>query len=214
MPDDLMSRFAFGNHLASLPPAANAGVVVRERTDYALAMVIARRGREAALAARLADSDIELPMTPKRKANGALAYLGVGPGRWLVTCDSADNANTWATGLARDLASLASVTDQSDGYAVIEVGGARARATLAKGVTVDLHPRAFRAGDVAVTQIAHIGAILWQLDDRPAYEIAMFRSLAGSFWHWLSASAAEFGMATMARRGERQEFERAPIHHR
>jgi sarcosine oxidase subunit gamma len=86
------------------------------------------------------------------------------------------------------------VSDQSDGYAVLRLGGRDVRSMLAKGIAVDLHPRVFRTGDAAVTQIAHMGVMLWQLDDRPTYEIAVFRSLAGSFWHWMAASAEEFGL--------------------
>ena len=194
MPDALTPRTAFADHLAPLSAVTDAGVIVRERADYGLAMVIARHGQEAALATHLAGAGIKLPGSPTRQAQGSHAYLGVGPGRWLATCDGAAD-NAWAVRLAHDLAGLAAVTDQSDGYAVMQVSGDKARAALAKGVTIDLHPRAFRPGDIAVTQIAHIGAIFWQVDDRPTYEIAIFRSLAGSFWHWLSASAEEFGMA-------------------
>jgi sarcosine oxidase subunit gamma len=81
------------------------------------------------------------------------------------------------------------------------MGGAKARATLAKGVAIDLHPRAFHAGDVAVTQIAHVGVMLWQLDDQPTYAISVFRSLASSFWHWLSVSAEEFGIVVAGATG-------------
>jgi sarcosine oxidase subunit gamma len=44
-----------------------------------------------------------------------------------------------------------------------------------------------------VTVIAHIGAIVWQGGEN-RFAIAVFRSYAGSFWHWLAASAAEFGL--------------------
>ena len=59
---------------------------------------------------------------------------------------------------------------------------------------IDLHPRAFKPGDTAVTCVAHIGVQLWQIDDAPTYEFAVARSLAQSFWHWLEASAAEYGL--------------------
>lgn len=198
MPEHFVPQTAYGDHAARLAAANDAGVIVRERTDYALAMVIARRGKEADLAARASAWGVALPKGPTRQAQGSLAFIGVGPGRWLVTLDNGgaamNGAVPWSKALARDLAGLASVSDQSDGYAVLRIGGRDVRAILAKGVAVDLHPRAFCAGDVAVTQIAHMGVMLWQLDDRPTFEIAVFRSLAGSFWHWLAASAEEFGL--------------------
>ena len=87
---------------------------------------------------------------------------------------------------------MASVTDQSDGYAVVRVSGPKARDVLAKGFPIDLHHRAFGPADVASTQVAYMGATLWQVDDAPTFEIALFRSFAGSFEHWLTESAAEF----------------------
>jgi sarcosine oxidase subunit gamma len=93
------------------------------------------------------------------------------------------------------------VSDQSDGYAVLRLAGAAMRATFEKGLAVDLHPAAFGPGDAAVTTCSHIGVILWQLDDAPTYEIALFRSLAADFWHWLSTSAAEYGLRVAPQRG-------------
>ena len=60
---------------------------------------------------------------------------------------------------------------------------------------------AFTVGNVAVTSVSHLGAIIWRLDDapdgRPVFEIAVARSLIESFHHWLDHSAAEFGLATV-----------------
>ncbi len=73
------------------------------------------------------------------------------------------------------------------------------RDVLAKGVPVDLHSRAFKAGDVATTVVAYIGVQVDMLDDAPTYQVTAPRSMAGSFWSWLSASAAEFGYEVVAR---------------
>ncbi len=47
-----------------------------------------------------------------------------------------------------------------------------------------------------------MGVTLWRLEDAadgwPVFEFAVFRSLAGSFWHALSHSAAEFGLSVDA----------------
>jgi len=148
--------------------------------EYSIVSVLARRGQAQALIERAGALDAPL----QSGANGVTA-LGIGPGRWLFIGAS----------LAKlaPLADLASLSDHSDGYAVFEVWGPKVRETLAKGVPVDLHPSVF-TDTVAVTVIAHIGAIVWQsASDR--FSIAVFRSYAGSFWHWLGASAAEFGLS-------------------
>ena len=70
----------------------------------------------------------------------------------------------------------------------------QARDLLAKGVPIDLHPRAFKPGDAAQTQVAHIGVLIAQIDDAPTYELLAARSFTGSLWSWLEASALEFGL--------------------
>ena len=91
------------------------------------------------------------------------------------------------------LAGSAVLIDQGHARAVLTLSGSEARDTLAKGFEIDLHPRAFRPGDAAVTVAAGIAAVLWQIDDRPTYGIAVPRSMADSFWHWFTASAAQYG---------------------
>jgi sarcosine oxidase subunit gamma len=115
---------------------------------------------------------------------GGLSVLGIGPGRWLFLQDAAG-------GVLNSLQGLASLADQTDSYAVFEIGGRDARKVLAKGVPLDIHPSVFLEDDVAVTVIAHMGAIVWR-DEPDCFVIAVFRSYTESFWHWLHASSAEF----------------------
>ena len=93
---------------------------------------------------------------------------------------------------------MASVSDQSSGYAILRLSGPMVRDTLAKILPIDLHERAFEPDRVASTTASHVGATLWRLadavDGSPVFEIAVFRSLVGSFWHNLASSAAEFGL--------------------
>jgi sarcosine oxidase subunit gamma len=121
-----------------------------------------------------------------------VSFVGYGPGQWLAVSEALAG-----DGLARDLAQrlkgLASISDQSGGRTVLRVSGPRARDVLAKGLPIDLHPRAFAPGSAATSAIALMGVQLWQIDDRPSYDIALFRSLSASFWRWLASSAAEFG---------------------
>jgi methylglutamate dehydrogenase subunit D len=171
--------------------AGPPGVTVSPRDHLGLATVMARNGALAELARLLSASyGIDLPARPV-VAGGALSLVWAGPEQWLAVSDDRSIARR----LAHELAGLASVADQSDGRAVLRIGGPRARAALAKGCPLDLHPRAFGPGDTAITAIAHIGVHLWQVDDAPTYELAIPRSMAGSFWSWLSPSAAQFGLA-------------------
>jgi heterotetrameric sarcosine oxidase gamma subunit len=160
-------------------------VGVRLRSDLAITSVLCRSGRLNDLVARVRDKHgFTLRDAPKKSASGTASALGIGPGRWLFL--------QRATG--GDLLSLqgpASLADQTDSYAVFEISGPDARKVLAKGVPLDIHPSVFLEDDVAVTVIAHMGAIVWR-DGPDRFVIAVFRSYTESFWHWLNASSAEF----------------------
>lgn len=196
MVDRLAPSSAFGlvhrlGHHGAVRPA---GLVVCERTDLALASVIARRGAERALSAKVADTfALALPTTPHRSEAGGIAFIWAGPGQWLATCEG-EAGHRFEARLRTTLAGLASVSDQSDGRAVLCIAGPCARDMFAKGLPVDLDPSVMQPGGALVSGLAHIGVHLWQLDALPTYECAVSRSYAHSFWHWLEASAAEFGL--------------------
>jgi heterotetrameric sarcosine oxidase gamma subunit len=170
------------------------GVTVAEETGAALASVMARKGKTTELCARVRERfATDLPMTPRRVTDGAVHFIWAGPGRWLAQAPNQPPA-TFESDLRDNLSGLASVTSQSDGRTIIRVGGPKARDALAKGVPLDLDPRAFGPGDTAMTTVAHINVHFWQCDAVPTYDFAVFRSFAGSFCEWLLDAAAEFGI--------------------
>ena len=178
--------------------AAGRGVIATDRDGLGLATVLVRKGRADALSQRVRDLfGIQLAQGPRLIGAGDLAFAGTGPGAWLAIRESGGNA--FASSLRDAIGDLASVSDQSDGYAVLRLSGPKLRETLAKIVPIDVHQRAFAPGDVASTVASHMGATLWRLQDAgdgsPVFELAVFRSLAVSFWHALSEAAAEFGLA-------------------
>lgn len=174
---------------------AEPGVILGERAGLGIASIMARKGMsEAASAAAKAAFGAALPLTPRRVAGQGVAFLWSGPDRWLAMTEDRSSEDL-AQLLAGIFSRLASVAEQGDGRAVIRISGPRARDVLAKGFAIDVHPRAFQPGDTAVTGAAHIEVQIWQLDDAPTYEITLFRGFAGSFWHWLTQAAAEYGYA-------------------
>jgi methylglutamate dehydrogenase subunit D len=192
----LISRAAFADRPVAC--ASGRGIVISDRDGLGLAMVLARNGATAALKERMQERfGVELPLGPYRAAAGDFALAGIGPDAWLATFER--GGNDLAVSLRQAVGSLASVSDQSDGYTVLRLAGPKVRDTLCKLVPIDVHPRVFRVGAVAVTVAAHMGATLWRLEDHtdgsPVFEIAVFRSMTASFWHALSESAAEFGLA-------------------
>lgn len=169
------------------------GVSARERRGIALATVMVRKGQSAALAAAVKEQfDINLPLGPHGSSSDATSFLGTGPGRWLVTHDAGTPG--FVRSLATRLEGMASVVDQSDGVGLLRLSGPAILDILAKGIAIDLDATVFPAGSVAVTQIAHIGATLWKVDEAPTFHVAVPRSMAGSFLHWLEASSASAGL--------------------
>lgn len=174
------------------------GVTLAERIDPGIATVMTRKGRAAALRdAVQAAYALSLPDTSRLAAGPDAGFIGTGPGQWLAVSDRLANG-ALAADLAAKLNGLASISDQSDGRAVIRIAGPKARDVLAKGLPIDLHPSVFTTGSAATSAISLMGVTLWQVDDTPTYDIAVFRSLAGSFWRWLTDSASEFGYAVGA----------------
>jgi methylglutamate dehydrogenase subunit D len=163
-----------------------SSLTVTERPTMAIATIMGRKGiGPEAIGSAIGASP---PKGPTRVEGDRLALIGTGPNTWLALTDAPEPG--WSSKLADKLAGLASVSDQSGGYALFRIAGKDARRILQRGAFVDLHPNVFRTGSVATTVIAHIGVILWQLDDAPTFEVATFRSYAFSFRRWLDATAA------------------------
>jgi sarcosine oxidase subunit gamma len=170
-----------------------AGVVIAERTGLGLATVAARKGQAEALRLAVASAyGVHLPDDSRFVKGRAVSFVGYGPGQWLALSETLGN-ETLARDLGERLHGLASISDQSGGRTVLRLSGPCARAVLAKGLPIDLHPRAFAPGSAATSIISLMGVQLWQVDDAPTYDLAIFRSVSESFWRWLTASAGEFG---------------------
>ena len=169
------------------------GLVIEERADLAFASVTAKREKHFALINAINTAfGIVLPDGPRRVTRGYVTFAGVGPDQWIASASGTDAAGFAARVRAR-IGPFAAVADQSDARLVLRVSGPRVRDVLAKGVPVDLHPKAFKPGDIACTVVGYINTQIDMLDDTPTYQLAAPRSMAGSFWSWLAASAAEFG---------------------
>ncbi|WP_174284791.1 sarcosine oxidase subunit gamma [Sphingomonas bacterium] len=161
-------------------------LTVEPRDRLGIASVMARKGiASAAIGTRLG---IEMSDRPRAIVTGGRTVVGTGPGTWLLIEE--DAAPDFTETLQQVLAGLAGVSDQSSGYVVQRFSGPGARTLLKRGAAIDFDTEAFATGSAATTVIAHIGVILWQVDDRPSYDVATFRSYAHSFRHWVDETAA------------------------
>ena len=173
-------------------PLNTSQLAIDVRETLTLASFAAFKGKKDQVKAAIRERyGVDLPDTPQRVEGKDIAFIWAGPDQWIAIAERGQDRDIEVE-LKPLLDGLSSIVDQSDARAVVRISGPRARDVLAKGVPIDLHPRAFKANNVAITHASHIGIIFWQIDDAPTYEIAMFRSFADSFAHWLIESSAEF----------------------
>jgi methylglutamate dehydrogenase subunit D len=173
------------------------GLVLQEFTQFTLASIVARRN-QAGLASATAQQAFgtALPTTPVISTSREPAFLWSGPGHWLALEPQGKDPVEARFGAV--FGSLTSVFDQSGSRVLLELRGPRVREVLAKGVSIDLHPRAFKTGDVAVTTASHLAVHLWQVADEPVYRLLVVRTYFDSLWRWLAVSAAAYGCEVLA----------------
>lgn len=140
----------------------------------------------AAVTAALGFGLPEVPDTVVTDADGLRAALWLGPDEWLVVGPAATGVGDLESRLREAVgADWGSVVDVSSNRTVIEVGGPRARDLLARGCSLDMHPRRFGPGWCAQTLIARAGVTLWQKDHRPTFWLFVRASFAAYLAEWI-----------------------------
>ncbi len=67
-----------------------------------------------------------------------------------------------------------------------------------RGVSLDLHPRAFRVGQCAQTGLSRANVLLHLTDDAPTFEVYVLKSFSDYLWRWLEKVAVDFNLAVEA----------------
>lgn len=151
-----------------------------------------------------------LPFDPLTSSVSAeTAFLWMGPDEWMLVTGPGEAAER----LSAAGEALAGVhhqfVDVSDYYTVIEVAGRQSRELLMKLTTLDLHPRAFKAGMVTGSVFGRANAMIWQAGDDsgeggPVFRLFIRWSMADYLWCLLADAGREWGMPEqVAVKGER-----------
>ena len=140
-------------------------------------------------------TDVPPPLEACTAVSGLFgSILWLGPDEWLVVSESQAGEEI-AARLRQALRGIASaVTDVSDARVVYTVSGENARDLLAKGCSIDLHPRAFGPGRCVQTLLAK-AAVLIHARALQSFEIHVARSFADYAWAWLENAQAEYAIA-------------------
>jgi sarcosine oxidase subunit gamma len=164
--------------LANLPIAGQGALRVGPRHPICASVVMAFR--------ECADATQD-GLSAFSRINPDTTILNTGPGTWLIL----SSANV---SLLPDLDEVAVTFDQGDGYAVLRLHGDAATAVLQKGIFVDLETALAEDGSCVNSVVAHVNVTVWRIS-ADSIGIAVPRSFAGSFWHWLTAAAASAGLS-------------------
>ncbi len=126
---------------------------------------------------------VPLPVPNRVATAGRRAILWLGPDEYLVVGPPDD-----------DLGDLTgeSVVDVSANRTTIELSGRHARDVLEKGMSIDLHPRAFGPGHCAQTLLARAQVVVRQVDAEPTYHVLVRGSFARYLADWLVDASREF----------------------
>ena len=80
--------------------------------------------------------------------------------------------------------------------------GPNSREVLAKGCTLDLHPRVFGPGQCAQSNVAMTAAVIRPLIDKEgtaSFDLIVRRSFADYLARWLEDASREYGFAVISK---------------
>jgi sarcosine oxidase subunit gamma len=138
-----------------------------------------------------------LPTTPGTCVTGPdSTVIWFGPQEWLVTSTQRGGEALEAQLHEAVAAAGGAAVDVSAQRTTVRLRGAHARDVLAKGCSLDLHPRGFGRGAAAQTMLALAAVVLIPLNDSGTdYRVIVRSSFAGYLADWLLDAAEEFGSA-------------------
>ena len=123
----------------------------------------------------------------------------MGPDEWLLVGAPEEREELPRRLRAALSDATAAVTEVGDSRTIIGLTGVHARDLLAKGCTIDLHPRALAPGACVNTLLAKAQVTLHHIDDQPTYSLYVHRSFAVYLWRWMLDAGLEFGVEAAKR---------------
>jgi heterotetrameric sarcosine oxidase gamma subunit len=144
-------------------------------------------------------TSIVLPAEPcTSSVAGERIALWLGPSEWMLLTPESEE-RTISAAIETALAGQHhQITDVTDYYTVIRVGGAKARKMLMKLTTLDMHPSKFPEGAVKGSIFGRVPAVLHCPAGARAepsdFDLIIRRSHADYLWCLLALAAREYGL--------------------
>ncbi|MCY4477444.1 MAG: sarcosine oxidase subunit gamma [Gammaproteobacteria bacterium] len=134
-----------------------------------------------------------MPLAANTFTAGRHRVYWLGPDEWLIATGG-ERVSDLGSRLVEALAKFhAAVNDVSGGNVELLVGGADARTVLAKGCSLDLHPREFAPGQCAQTGLGRAAVLLAAGGDPSTCTIIVRRSFSDYLCRWLANGARPHG---------------------
>ncbi|MES1151755.1 MAG: sarcosine oxidase subunit gamma family protein [Dongia sp.] len=176
-----------------------AGIILGEVAHRAIINIRGDAGDLVFSTAVKVATGADLPVAANTvSAADDLRILWLGPNEWWVVAPDAKRAELIERLRQAFAGQHTAVVDVSESRTVITMSGPAARDVLARGISLDLHPRAFGPGQCAQTGMAKANIVLHQTDDQPSYEIYILKSFSDYLWRWIGLVAEDFGIAIRA----------------
>lgn len=135
---------------------------------------------------------LTLPAANEVSGDEGRALLWLGPDEWLLVAEEERARGALRAVRSAQQDSRGSSVDVSANRTTLRLAGPAAREVLEKVCSLDLHPRAFSAGDCAQTLLGRVVAVLWQVGPEPEYRVLVRCSFAEYLADLLLDAMAEF----------------------
>ena len=191
-------------HLGLVARAASskkdgAGVVMSEVPHRTIVNIRGTASDPAFASAVQNATGVALPPSANTvSTGGGRQILWLGPNEWWLTAPDGEAESLLEALRAGFAGQHATACDVSESRAIIRLKGPKAREILMRGVSLDLHPRAFHVGECAQTGLSRANALLHLVDNAPTFEIYVLKSFSDYLWRWLEIVARDFNLAIQA----------------
>lgn len=177
---ELVAETAFG---ATAPRVGTFGpLTLTERMDIGLASLALRKGMGKPAGLDLAD--------PGTVVAAPLGNFWMAPGQWMIEGPGKGDADF--AGEVQALAPGCSVTEQTDGWVIVDIDGPADMLERMRERLVNLPADALAPGKATRTLMHHMTVFaIRRSDDR--LTVMGMRSYAGSIWHALAETAGRLG---------------------
>ena len=137
--------------------------------------------------------NISLPASPNTTANNEkITALWLSPKEWLIAVNPSIDVEE-VRSLQNHISDIhALALDVSDRWTAINVSGKKAIDVLSKGTTIDLDNSVFGSGACAQTTLWTVNVIIYQIDEKPTFDIFVDSTMAKFLWQWLEHSSKEY----------------------